>query len=151
MKSAGEIMNILEAYDLTGSLRDAAELAGCSHHTVARYVAERERGRALPGGAARRPGVIDEFLPKLEELVERSKGKIRADKAHKKITAMGYAGSERTTRRAVAALKAAWAAGRRRSPVRRGDLHQLRRVPRGDLQRRRRVRRGDLQRRRRIQ
>jgi hypothetical protein len=58
--------------------------------------------------------VIDEFLPKLEELVERSKGKIRADKAHEHITAMGYAGSERTTRRAVAALKAAWQAGRRR-------------------------------------
>ena len=37
-------MEILEAYDLTGSLRDAAELAGCSHHTVARYVAARERG-----------------------------------------------------------------------------------------------------------
>ena len=114
MKSAEEIMNILEAYDLTGSLRDAAELAGCSHHTVARYVAARERGRAVAGGPARRPGVIDEFLPKLEELVERSKGKIRADKAHKKITAMGYAGSERTTRRAVADLKVAWRAGRRR-------------------------------------
>ena len=78
MKSAEEIMNILEAYDLTGSLRDAAELAGCSHHTVARYVAERERGRALPGGLARRPGVIGEFLPKLEELVERSKGRLHA-------------------------------------------------------------------------
>jgi hypothetical protein len=58
VKTAEEIMNILEAYDLTGSLRDAAELAGCSHHTVARYVAERERGRAVPGGPARRPGVI---------------------------------------------------------------------------------------------
>jgi len=58
--------------------------------------------------------VIDEFLPKLEELVERSKGKIRANVAHEKITAMGYAGSERTTRRAVARLKAAWQAGRRR-------------------------------------
>jgi hypothetical protein len=113
VKSAEEIMNILEAYDLTGSLRDAAELAGCSHHTVARYVAERERGRA-PGAVARRPGVIDGFLPKLEELVDRSKGKIRADKAHDKIAAMGYGGSERTTRRAVAGLKAAWHAGRRR-------------------------------------
>jgi len=50
VKSAEEIMNILEAYDLTGSLRDAAELAGCSHHTVARYVAGREQGRAVPGG-----------------------------------------------------------------------------------------------------
>lgn len=27
-------MEILEAFDLTGSLRDAGELAGCSHHTV---------------------------------------------------------------------------------------------------------------------
>jgi hypothetical protein len=49
--------------------------------------------------------VIDEFLPKLEELVERSKGK---------ITGMGYAGSGRTTRRAVAGLKRAYTAGRRR-------------------------------------
>ena len=114
MKSAEEIMNILEAYDLTGSLRDAAELAGCSHHTVARYVAAREQGRAVPEAPARRAGVIDAFLPKLEELVERSKGKIRADVAHEKVTAMGYAGSERTTRRAVAELKASWRAGRRR-------------------------------------
>ena len=114
MKSAEEIMNILEAYDLTGSLRDAAELAGCSHHTVARYVAEREKGRAVPAGAQRGSPVIGGFLPKLEELVERSKGKVRADVAHEKITAMGYAGSERTTRRAVAQLKAAWRSGQRR-------------------------------------
>jgi hypothetical protein len=114
VKSAEEIMNILEAYDLTGSLRDAAELAGCSHHTVARYVAGREQGRAVPGAPARRPGVIGEFLPKLEELVERSRGKIRADRAHGHITAMGYEGSERTTRRAVAQVKVAWHADRRR-------------------------------------
>ena len=114
MKSAEEIMNILEAYDLTGLLRDAAELAGCSHHTVARYVTEREAGRAVPAAARREQPVIGAFLPKLEELVERSKGKVRADVAHEKITAMGYAGSERTTRRAVAELKAAWRAGRRR-------------------------------------
>ena len=42
-------MEILEAYDLTGSLRDAAELAGCSHHTVARYVAARERAACRAG------------------------------------------------------------------------------------------------------
>ena len=41
MKSREEIMNMLEAFDLTGSLRGAGELAGVSHHTVARYVAER--------------------------------------------------------------------------------------------------------------
>jgi hypothetical protein len=32
-------MIICRAYDLTGSLRDVAELAGCSYHIVARYVA----------------------------------------------------------------------------------------------------------------
>src|SRR5512146_1886422 len=107
-------MNILEAYDLTGSFRDAGELAGCSHHTVARYVRAREEGRLVPGAAAPRPSVVDAFLPKLEELVDRSRGKIRADVAHDKIVATGFTGSERTTRRAVAALKAAWRAGHRR-------------------------------------
>src|ERR1019366_9025830 len=32
VKSAEEIMNMLDAFDLTGSLRDAGELAGVSHH-----------------------------------------------------------------------------------------------------------------------
>jgi hypothetical protein len=114
VKSAEEVMEILAAFDLTGSLRDAAELAGCSHHTVARYAAAREQGRAPGGPPERRAGVIDPFLEKLEELVERSHGKVRADVAHETITAMGYAGSERNTRRAVAQLKASRAAGRRR-------------------------------------
>ena len=48
MKSAEESMQILEAFDLTGSLRAAAELAGCSHHTVARLVAERDAGGTAP-------------------------------------------------------------------------------------------------------
>jgi hypothetical protein len=43
--------------------------------------------------------------------VERSHGKIRADVAHETLTAMGYVGPERTTRRAVAQLKANRAAG----------------------------------------
>ena len=114
MKSAEEIMQILEAYDLTGSYRDAAELAGCSHHTVAGYVQAREEGRLTPGRAERRPMLIDAFLPKLEEWVDRSRGKIRADVAHDKLVALGYKGSERTTRRAVAEVKGAWRAGRRR-------------------------------------
>ena len=38
MKTIEAIMEILAAYDLTGSYRDAAALAGCSHHTVAHYV-----------------------------------------------------------------------------------------------------------------
>ena len=114
MKSAEEIMEILEAYDLTGSLRDAAELAGCSHHTVAQYVAARERGELRPGRAERREMLVDPYLDKLEEWVDRSRGKVRADVAHEKLIALGYTGSERTTRRAVAEVKAVYRAGRRR-------------------------------------
>jgi hypothetical protein len=111
LKSAEEIMEILEAFDLTGSYRDAAELAGCSHHTVARYVAARNAGKSVDQPAAR-PQLIDEFLPKLEEWMEHSKGRIRADVAHEKLLALGYVGSERTTRRAVAAVRIAYRAGR---------------------------------------
>ena len=112
MKSAEEIMKILDAYDLTGSLRDAGELAGCSHHTVKRYVERRAvAGDAELGGAAGRPQLIDEYLDKVEEWVERSQGKVRADKAHEKLLALGYTGSERTTRRAVARVKKSYRAG----------------------------------------
>lgn len=111
MKSAEEAMEILEAYDLTGSLRAAAELAGCSHNTVARLVAERDAGGGAPPPAQRRL-LIESFLPNVEKWVEDSKGKIRADKVHDKLVLMGFAGSERTTRRAVAQAKRNYRAGR---------------------------------------
>jgi hypothetical protein len=53
-------------------------------------------------------------MSKIEELVDRSKGRIRVGVAREKITAMGYRGSERSTWRAVAEVKEAWRAGRRR-------------------------------------
>lgn len=118
MKNAEEVMEILEAFDLTGSLRGAAELAGCDHKTVAHWVRAREEaGGGVPVSVRRRPQV-DAFSQKIEELVERSRGKIRADKAHEKLVAMGYQGSERTTRRAVAAAKRGWRVehGRRTRP-----------------------------------
>ena len=107
-------MEILDAYDLTGSLRDAAELAGCSHHTVKRYVEARDRAGGPPDRPVRRSQLIDPFLDKVEEWVDRSKGKARADRVHAKLVWLGYTGSERTTRRAVAEAKTAWHAGRRR-------------------------------------
>ena len=58
--------------------------------------------------------LVDPFLEKIEEWVDRSRGKVRADVAHEKLIALGYTGSERTTRRAVAEVKAAYRAGRRR-------------------------------------
>src|SRR6266487_1318447 len=106
-------MEILEAYDLTRCAHSAAQLVGCDHKTVAHYVALRDVG-ADPTAPVRRPRLIDPFLPKIEELVERSAGKIRADVVHDRLLAMGFAGVERTTRRTVAELKQAWRAGQGR-------------------------------------
>ena len=50
-------------------------------------------------------------MPKIEEWVEASKGKIRADRAHEKLLALGYQGSDRSTRRAVAQVRAAYRLG----------------------------------------
>ena len=77
MKSAEEIMNMLEAFDLTGSLRDAGELSGVSHHTVGRYVAAREAG-ALSDRPAPRPQLRDEPVRKRAAGIERSDGARRA-------------------------------------------------------------------------
>jgi transposase len=113
VKDAGEIMEILEAYDLVGTYRGAAELAGCDHHTVKRYVQRRERGEPL-ARAVPRGSIIDPFRDKIAEWVTRSNGKVRADVVHAKLTSMGFAGDERTTRRAVAEAKKEHEAGRRR-------------------------------------
>lgn len=106
MKSREEIMEILEAFDLTGSFRGAGELAGCSHHTVAHWVARRVAGELPAEGPTRRERMIDPFLAKVEEWVEGSDAKIRADVAFDKLKALGFDGSERTVRRAVAGVKA---------------------------------------------
>jgi hypothetical protein len=112
-KSGREIMEIFEAYDLTGTAWSAAQLSGCDAKTVARYVQIRDAG-GNPLEKDARPKMIDAYLEKIEEWVDRSKGKIRGDVVHRKITAMGCRGSERSTRRTVADVKDAWHAGRRR-------------------------------------
>ena len=116
-KSDREIMEILESYDLTRCAYSAAQLAGCDPKTVQRYVALREAGGGDPlaTAAAVRPKLIDAFLPKVEQLVDDSRGKIRADKVHERLVAMGFIGTERMTRRAVRAAKLAWRAGHRRT------------------------------------
>jgi hypothetical protein len=55
---------------------------------VAAHVARRDAG-AVPDRAEPRPQLIDPFLPKVEEWVEQSKGKIRGDRAHEKLLARG--------------------------------------------------------------
>ena len=111
MKSDGEFMEILNAYDLTGSYRAAAELCGCSHHTVKKAVEDRDAG--LPP-VSRRARMIDDWRGVLEGWVTDSKGKIRGDKAHQRLLALGYTGTDRTTRRALADIKSQWRLGNTR-------------------------------------
>ncbi len=106
-------MEILESFDLTRCNWSAAQLAGCDPKTVARVVHIRDAG-ADPYQHPRRPRLIDPFLEKIEELVERSNGAIRADKVHERLLAMSFGGDERTTRRAVAEAKQSWRDGHRR-------------------------------------
>lgn len=113
MLAREKIMEVLEAYDLTNSLRSAAQLAGVDHHTVKRYVAARNAGLD-PSRMVERPSVSDPFCDKITEWIEKSQGRVRADVAHRRLEAMGYRGSERTTRRVVAALKADWVREHRR-------------------------------------
>ena len=87
MKSDEEIMEILEGFDLTRSFRGAGELAGCSPNTVAHWVGARDAGTLH--SPARREQLIDPFLNKVEEWVEASKAKVRADIAHDKLVGPG--------------------------------------------------------------
>ena len=112
-------MEILEAFDLTGTLRGAAELAGCDHKTVAHWVRAREEaGGGLPVAVRPRPRGGSRSRRRSRSGWSARAGKIRADVAHQRLVAMGYMGSERTTRRAVAEAKRRWRAehGRRTRP-----------------------------------
>jgi hypothetical protein len=118
VKKPEVVMEILEAYDLTGSFRAAAALVGCDHKTVAYWVRQRDEAGGMPVVGRSRPAMEPVFAEKIDELVDRSHGQIRADAAHGKLVAIGYLGSARTTRRWVAESKRRWRRkhGRRTRP-----------------------------------
>ena len=113
MYSKEHVMEVLEAFDLTKSYRAAALLCGVDHHTVAAKVAARTAGLA-PGTGTVRPSVAEPFVDKIVEWVAQSQGLVRGDVVHDKLVAMGFAGSERTTRRVLSAAKVQWRRGTHR-------------------------------------
>ncbi len=112
-KSSREIMEILEAYDATECAWSAAKLARVDAKTIARYVQVRDAG-GDPFAPVRRVRLIDPFMENVEQMVDLSECQVRADVVHDKLVAMGFAGDERSTRRAVAELKELWRDGHRR-------------------------------------
>jgi hypothetical protein len=84
MKSAREIMDMLEAFDLTGSYRAAAELAGCDHKTV-KHRLDRGDAGLPPEAGVEGSRLIDPQVDKLDEWMARSNGRLRADAAHDRL------------------------------------------------------------------
>ena len=71
----------------------AAALVGCDHKTVAHWVAAaRGGGRCAAGGAGAAGDGGGPFAAKIEELVDRSHGQIRADEAHGEAGRAGLSG-----------------------------------------------------------
>jgi hypothetical protein len=103
-------MEIVNAYELVGSYRGAAELCGTTHKTVKRIIERREVGqperRTMVGNTAAVQALI-------AERVRASDGRISAKRLLPIAQAAGYAGSARNFRRAVATAKATWKRQRR--------------------------------------
>jgi len=102
VKDGVEIVRILEAFDLMRSFRGAAKVAGCDHHTVKRLVALREAGSLSLEARPSRTKATDAFVEHIEGWMEASHGRVRADVCHEKLVALGFSGSARSSRRAVA-------------------------------------------------
>jgi transposase len=102
-------LDIINAYEETGSMRAAASLCGTSHKTVKRVLERRAAGQR-PGRRRRGPvpGLADPFTDLIFGKVKSTDGKITAKRLLPLVRAAGYPGSARTLRRAVAVQKGRW-------------------------------------------
>ncbi len=110
MTSAREQLDILSAYRELGSYRAAAGLCGTTPKTVRRIV--ERRGRP-PLERPPRPKTTDPLAALLAERVRATDGRISAKRLLPACRAVGYTGSARHLRRAVAVTNADWRRDRR--------------------------------------
>jgi transposase len=106
-------LDIINAYEETGSLRAAAALCGTTHKTVKRVLERREAGQRPGRRQAPAPGLADPFTDLIFTKVKATDGRITAKRLLPVLRAAGYTGSARTLRRAVATQKATWKRTRR--------------------------------------
>jgi transposase len=105
-------LDIINAYEETGSMRAAAALCGTTHKTVKRVLERRVAGQR-PGRRASRPGLAEPFTDLIYQKAKATDGRITAKRLLPIARAAGYTGSARTFRRAVAAQKVLWRKHRR--------------------------------------
>ncbi len=109
MKSGRTQVEIIALYEELGSYRAVGALMGCDHKTVKRYVeAAGEAGQLAR--VLTRSRVTDGWAGLICERVEQTRGRVTARRLMRIVRAAGYAGSERSLRRAVAEAKEAWRA-----------------------------------------
>src|SRR5207244_4916090 len=110
MKSPREHMEIVNAYELVGSYRGAAQLCGTTHKTVKRIMERRDVGQGSRRVSATKTAGVQALIA---ERVRTSDGRISAKRLLPIARAAGYTGSARNFRRAVADAKAEWKRQRR--------------------------------------
>ena len=107
MLSERRQVEVIALYEELGSYRAVAELVGCDHKTVKRYVElAGELGQQAP--PRRRARLTDGFVELIGERIERTDGRVTARRLYRLLRAAGYTGSERSLRRAVAEQKRAF-------------------------------------------
>jgi Mu transposase, C-terminal domain/Integrase core domain len=106
-------MEIVDAYEATGTYRGAAALCGTSHKTVKRVLERQQAGQVGRRLGPPRPRNTDGVQALVAEKVRATAGRISAKRLLPVARTAGYAGSARNLRRAVAAAKAAWKRERR--------------------------------------
>jgi len=111
MKTARDVMDIVQAYQTVGTYRGAAALCGTTHKTV-RRVLERQTHWQMGRRAAHPPktAVVADLIT---ERLQQTDGRISAKRLLPVARAAGYAGALRTFQRAVQQAKAAWKLQRR--------------------------------------
>ena len=101
-------MDIINAYEETGSMRAAASLCGTTHKTVKRVLDRRAAGQRPGRRRGPVPGLADAFTDLIFNKVKTTDGRITAKRLLPLARAAGYGGSGRTLRRAVAVEKGRW-------------------------------------------
>ncbi|MEV4415693.1 IS21 family transposase [Catellatospora sp. NPDC049609] len=108
MKTARQELDIINAYEETGSLRAAAALCGTTHKTVSRVLARRAAGQRPGRRRSPAPGLAEPYEDLIFDKVKSTDGRITAKRLLPIARAAGYEGSARTFRRTVAEQKARW-------------------------------------------
>ena len=106
-------MDIITAYQELGSYRAAAKLCGTTDKTVKQVVERQQLGQLAYRTPPRQAHNTDSTRDLIHQRVAATDGRITAKRLLPRARAVGYTGSARNFRRAVAAIKTQWRQRRR--------------------------------------